>query len=236
LYHTIISKQWLSPPRGFAEIDNQAHADGKVAAPTHMDSIYEFVKNARNEYYSRTIEVVPGYTFSQHETLRTIELYANSKFLSTNKDSLGREKPFFNICKFRVNVAVQATDLDTKDVQIQSESEGAYAQSFLLSLKNRNWMRDTSFPRLLNRMGQTRAKFGGVLVKKTEHGSDLRLHVVPWRDVITDQVDNALTGQPIDMATLGGLVQTVLLAAAAFLASHGSYSLFTGGTPQARIS
>jgi two-component sensor histidine kinase len=26
-----------------------------------MDSIYEFVKNARDEYYSRTIEVVPGY-------------------------------------------------------------------------------------------------------------------------------------------------------------------------------
>jgi hypothetical protein len=43
---------------------------------------------------------------------------------------------------------------------------------------------------------------------------------------------SALSGQPIDMATLGGLVQTVLLAAAAFLASHGSYSLFTRGSPQ----
>src|SRR3569833_353006 len=39
---------------------------------------------------------------------------------SGNKDSLGREKPFFNICKFRVNVATRATDLDTKDVQIES--------------------------------------------------------------------------------------------------------------------
>ena len=83
------------------------YTDSKFAA--HMDSIYEFVKNARDEYYSRTIEVVPGYEFSQHETLRTIELYSNSKFLTSNKDSLGREKPFFNICKFRVNVAVQAT-------------------------------------------------------------------------------------------------------------------------------
>ena len=100
------------------------YTDSKFAA--HMDSIYEFVKNARDEYYSRTIEVVPGYEFSQHETLRTIELYSNSKVLTSNKNSLGREKPFFNICKFRVNVAVQATDLDTKDVQIQSESEGGY--------------------------------------------------------------------------------------------------------------
>jgi hypothetical protein len=54
--------------------------------------------------------------------LRTIELYSNGKFTSGNKDSLGREKPFF--CKFRVNVATRATDLDTKDVNIQSEGFG----------------------------------------------------------------------------------------------------------------
>lgn len=45
-----------------------------------MDSIYEFVKSGRDDYYGRTIEVVPGYEFSQHETLRTIELYHNSRF------------------------------------------------------------------------------------------------------------------------------------------------------------
>ena len=56
-----------------------------------MDSIYEYVKNARDEYFSRTIEVVSGYEFSQYETLRTIKLYHNSKFTSGNKDSLKRE-------------------------------------------------------------------------------------------------------------------------------------------------
>jgi hypothetical protein len=30
----------------------------------------------------------------------------------------------FNINKFRVNVATRATDLDTKDVQVQSERNG----------------------------------------------------------------------------------------------------------------
>jgi hypothetical protein len=52
---------------------------------------------------------VPGYEFSQYETPRTIELYHNIKFKSGNKDSLKREKSFYNICKFRVNVAVRAT-------------------------------------------------------------------------------------------------------------------------------
>jgi hypothetical protein len=51
-----------------------------------MDSIYEFVKSARDEYYNRTIEVIPGYEFSQHDTLRAIELYYNSQFTTDRKD------------------------------------------------------------------------------------------------------------------------------------------------------
>jgi hypothetical protein len=50
-------------------------------------------------------------------------------------------------------------------------------------------MKQSDFATLLNRMGYTRAKYGGVLVKKVKHGSDLSIHVVPWKDAITDQVD-----------------------------------------------
>jgi len=77
-----------------------------------MNTIYEFVKNARDEYFDRPIEVVPGYEFHQYETLRTIELYDNSRFTSGNKDSLGRGKPFYSICKFSVNVGMPALDPD----------------------------------------------------------------------------------------------------------------------------
>jgi hypothetical protein len=62
-----------------------------------MKSIYDFVKQQRDDYHSDTIEIVEGYDFSQYETLKTIELYHNSRFISGNKDSLGREKPFYNI-------------------------------------------------------------------------------------------------------------------------------------------
>ena len=34
-----------------------------------------------------------------------------------------------------------------------------------------------------------RAKYGGVLVKKPERGSELRLTGMAWRDMITDQVE-----------------------------------------------
>src|SRR5947209_9021621 len=154
-----------------------------------MQSIYEFVKEQRQRYLSETIEIADGYEFSQYQTLRTIELYHNSKFTSGNKDSLGREKPFYNISKFRVNVATRATDINTKDVKIESEDTDGYTTSFLLNLKNRNWMKQSGFPAFLNRMGFTRSKFGGVLVKKIEKDGELKLHVMQWRNMITDQVD-----------------------------------------------
>jgi hypothetical protein len=156
-----------------------------------MGSIYEFVKEQRDRYRSDTIQIADGYEFSQYETLRTIELYHNSKFLTTNKDSLGREKPFYNISKFRVNVATRATDINTKDVKIESEraDKDAYTTSFLLDLRNRNWMKQSNFPTFLNRMGFTRSKFGGVLIKKIEKGNELSVHVMQWRNMITDQVD-----------------------------------------------
>jgi hypothetical protein len=127
--------------------------------------------------------------FSQPETLRTIELYHNSRVTTGNKDTLKREKPFYNICKFRVNVAMCATDIDTKDVTIEAEGAGPYGQSFVLSLKNRKWMKQSDFAQLLNAMGFTRAKFGHVMVKKVERPGELQIHVVPWRDLIIDQMD-----------------------------------------------
>jgi hypothetical protein len=95
-----------------------------------METIFDFVKEQRTQYRAYTIEIADGYEYSQYQTLRTIELYHNSKFETGNKGSLKREKPFYNIVKLRVNVATRATDIDTKDVQVSSESADGYVQSF----------------------------------------------------------------------------------------------------------
>lgn len=154
-------------------------------------TIFEYVARQRDNYRRDTITITEGYEFSQYETLRTIELYDNDRFLTGNKDDLDREKPYFNIVSFRKNVATRATDLDTKDVQIQSEriTKTSYAETFLLNLKNRNWMKTSGMAQFFNRMTQTRVKYGGVMVKKTELNGELRLSVVPWLNLITDQVD-----------------------------------------------
>jgi hypothetical protein len=152
-------------------------------------NIFQFVRTQRDNYKQRDITIVSGLDYNQYKTITRAELYYNSQFETGSKDSLGRDKPFYNIVKSRVNLATRATDLDVKDIQVESEVSDDYARSFLFRKEVMVWMRNNGFAKLLNNMGKTRSKFGGVLVKKTEQGGKLEIHVVPWKDVVTDQTD-----------------------------------------------
>jgi hypothetical protein len=118
-----------------------------------MSTIFEFVKEARDSYRTETVEVAEGYDFSQSKTLPTIELYHNSKFTSGQTEA-GREKPFYNICKFRVNVATRATDLDTTgDRHCGNYLLSAASASASFARQSRRWSRNditdiSSKPRL----------------------------------------------------------------------------------------
>lgn len=156
--------------------------------------IQTFLINKIGDWEKSTIQIADGLPFSQYQTLRRIEFYANSRYLTgmDNRDSRGRIKPFYNVGNYRVNVATRATDIDTKDIQITSDSPKYYPLSFILQKEVYEWMKESDFAKTLNEMSFTRAKYGGVLVKKCieeEDGEEeLEIEVVDWRNVITDPV------------------------------------------------
>ena len=156
-------------------------------------TIIEAVEKLEADYKGRQIELIDGLFYNQFDTIRTVEFYSNSKYLKGNIDELGKEKPFYNINKFRVNVAVRATDLDIKDIQISSDGANFYNEAWLLGKEAYEWMKTSHFDVFLNTLGKTRAKYGGVLVKKCiekENGKEeLELEVVNWKNAITDQID-----------------------------------------------
>lgn len=147
------------------------------------------IKNIISGYENNTIQLVDGLYFNQYETLRKIEFYWNSKYINGQKDSLGRIKPFYNISKFRVNVATRATDLDVKDVKVSSDNPNDRVRSLLFNKELYNWMKDIDFSKKLNDAGKTRPKYGGVLIKKIEKDGKLDIQVVEWKNVITDPTD-----------------------------------------------
>lgn len=142
-----------------------------------------------DSYHEDSVDIMDSLSFSQYETLKTIEYYSNSRYLDGQRDHLGREKPFYNISKFRVNVAVRATDLDIKDFQLDSDQNNDQVITMLAQKELYLWMKEANFGKVLNDFGVTRAKYGGVVIKKEESRSELKLHVVDWNKLVTDQID-----------------------------------------------
>jgi hypothetical protein len=144
-------------------------------------------------YYNKSIQIIEGLYYNQYQTLKKIEFYWNSQYINGQTDDIGRIKPFYNISKFRVNVATRATDLDVKDVRITSDNTNDRVRSMLLNHELKNWFKEADFSKLLNDWGKTRTKYGGVLIKKCyeeeDGGKELKIDLVEWKNVITDQVN-----------------------------------------------
>lgn len=139
--------------------------------------------------YSETVQVTNGLTFDHDETIRTVEFYTSNKFLSGNIDGLGREKPFYNVCNYRVTTAKTATDLDVKDIRYEPDSLKDSVPTMLINKELFKYLKESNFSLTLNEMGITRPKYGGVLVKKYEDEGDLKIEVVEWKNVKVDPCD-----------------------------------------------
>lgn len=157
--------------------------------------IQTFLIEKIGDWDKSTIQITDGLTFSQYQTLRRIEYYSSSRYLTgqNNLDARGRIKPFYNIGNYRVNIATRATDIDTKDIQVTSDSPKSYPLSFIVQKEVYNWMKESEFAQTLNEMSHTRAKYGGLLVKKCieeeDNEEELEVEVIDWRNVITDPVN-----------------------------------------------
>ncbi len=124
-----------------------------------------------------------------YEDINTIYAYLESKHISGGYDSMGREKPFFNIVLASRNIWFRATDLDRKNMILKATSEGMTLPVFFLYLYLQDWMRKENFGAFLNKWGISLAGFNSSVVKFVEKGGKLDCSVVPWAKLIVDQVN-----------------------------------------------
>lgn len=137
------------------------------------------------EQTAEPIQRVEGLTRNPKEIIRTIEYYTSNRYLSGNKDELEREKPFYNICNFRVTTAKTGTDLDLKDIKYEPDSLKYSVQTMIINHELYKYLKEIGFSETLNEMGITRPKYGGVLIKKTNDDID----VVEWVNLDFDPND-----------------------------------------------
>jgi len=155
------------------------------------DTISEYVRQAEGDYVNGSTQISEHVIFSMYDTLNRIDAYLNSKHISGEKDALGRDKPFYNICTAAVNIWERATDIDRKDIKIRATDTKSWINSFLGTVVLQDWMRREYFGTFLNKWGRALARYGSVPVKFVRNSSGLHISVIPWNRIICDVVDFA---------------------------------------------
>jgi len=155
----------------------------------HRLSIFETVRDAEDNYVNGTVTLSKHVNWSMNDTISRIDAYLNSKHTSGSADSLGRDKPFFNIVTAASNIWYRATDIDRKDIRFVPDSSSHVGMAFIATVVLNNWMKEARFGQFLNEWGRTLAQYGSALVKFVEKDGLLVASVIPWNRAIVDPID-----------------------------------------------
>ncbi len=154
-----------------------------------QDSVTQLVRKNEQDYLVGNTTISKYVTFSLSENVNKIDAYINSKHISGETDSLGREKPFFNICTASVNIWYRATDIDRKDIFVKPAKEVDIFPAYLATIHLQDWMKREKFGVFLNEWGRTLARYGSAVVKFIEAEGKLHSMVIPWNRLIVDAID-----------------------------------------------
>jgi len=153
------------------------------------ETIQSLVRTAETNYTTGSTQISKYVDWSMHETIDRIDAYLNSKHISGSTDSLGREKPFFNICTAVANIWFRATDIDRKDIRVYTDTSSDVALAFVANVLLHNWMDRERFGVFLNQWGRSLSKYGSTIVKFVKQDGRLIPSVIPWNRLIVDPVD-----------------------------------------------
>lgn len=151
-------------------------------------SITDVVKEMESNYVSGTSTISKYVNVSMYEDICTIDAYLNSKHISGDTDSLGREKPFFNIVTAASNIWFRATDIDRKNFKITTKKAKAVLSTWLATIRLHELIYTPEFALFLNNYGKTLARYGSVVTKHVEKDGTLISNVVPWNKLIVDPI------------------------------------------------
>lgn len=155
-----------------------------------QETIPEIVRRQESDFTSGLGTLMSDYVREDLYTdINTIYAYLNSKHISGEYDSLGREKPFFNIVLAARNIWFRATDIDRRNIILTPTKIEETVAVFLISVILQNWMKEERFGRFLNNWGLELAGFNSAVVKFIEKEGRLIPSVVPWSRLIVDQIN-----------------------------------------------
>jgi len=153
-----------------------------------QETAHDIIRRQEQDYINSDTTISEYVSFSTKENVDKIEAYLNSKHISGERDSLGREKPFFNIVTAACNVWYRATDIDRANIRIKAKKSSQHVTAMLADVKSKDWMRKSNFGVWLNEWGRTLSRYGSAVSKFVVVDGELVGSVVPWNRLIIDDI------------------------------------------------
>lgn len=160
-----------------------------------METALDIIRKQEQDYINSETTISEYVKFSPKENVDKVEAYLNSQHISGSTDSLGREKPFFNIVTAAANIWYRATDIDRANIRIKATKSSNHTTALLADVKSKEWMRKSGFGVWLNDWGRTLSRYGSAVSKFVEKDGELVATVVPWNRLIVDAIE--FYGNPV---------------------------------------
>ena len=132
-------------------------------------SLSGLVANFKKNFLEKSVEIVPGLTFNQYETVKETYFALHNQFQSGPTDDNGDPKYYFDLMTDRNDQATKNINLNTKDCYIKSETQGSYLKSWLLRREFMGYAKTSGFGRKLNEIADDLPDFGTVVWKKVKN-------------------------------------------------------------------
>lgn len=159
-----------------------------------MKDIFKQIRDERQDFLQNEIEVVPGYNFSQYNTIKKSHLYFTGHYEKGDYEEVNgvlRKKVFHNLSNWRCEIATKMIDMDIKDFMLVSNNADTDWNVFLLERELKVWLKKNEMGQILNEVSRLLPIYGSVVLQKTKDGAkivDLRNFYV---DQSTDLLSNA---------------------------------------------
>lgn len=127
-------------------------------------TIHGLIRKEMNDFIYNQIEVVPGCTFNQYDTIKKVHLYVNKKF-QDDRPYQGRSKLFFDVATYRRDTISKSIDIDTKDIKLVADNPESDIQTFIAEKEFKFWLKDSEFGEILNELSDDLATYGSVVLK-----------------------------------------------------------------------
>lgn len=128
------------------------------------------IESEIRDYFSSSVDISEGVNFSMPKLIKRIGLFQSHTYPTGKIDKAGNYKFWMDIATSRVDAEVKNTDMDTKNIKVDSDRTIDAFPVIVVNLKLKDYLKKEGHAEELNASREEGAGWGNVVWKKVNKG------------------------------------------------------------------